>query len=100
MMNLHSKWYPLSPYFLKDDNGCIMENIWQFSKVYRDIPQFTQCKSRYDKTIVWNWPSQQHLSSDKLLPEYFARRKPAMKNVHPVRYPVWLQPQTQCSWLP
>lgn len=32
MLKSHSVWYPLSPYFLKDDDGCIMENCWQFSK--------------------------------------------------------------------
>ena len=28
MMKSHSKWWPLSPYCLKDNNGYILENIY------------------------------------------------------------------------
>lgn len=29
--------HTLSPYFLKDENGCIMENVWQVRLTIRDI---------------------------------------------------------------
>jgi hypothetical protein len=48
MMKSHSKYYPLSPYFLKDDDGRILENIWHFQKTFHEIPKSVQKKSRWD----------------------------------------------------
>ena len=33
-MGSHSKWGDLGPYLLKDEKERILENIWQFSKIY------------------------------------------------------------------
>src|SRR4051812_35751014 len=71
MMKSHSEYYPLSPYFLKDDKERIMENIWQFSKCYKFVPKSVQRRSKYDNTIIWNHGSEVHLDdNDNILPKY------------------------------
>lgn len=64
-----SPYGAISPYSLRD-NDQIMENIWQFSKVYASVPRSVQHYSRYDKTIIWDWPSEQHVADNQLLPAY------------------------------
>jgi hypothetical protein len=64
LMQSHSEWGVLGPYVLKDEMGRIMENIWQFSKVYKKTRESKQTYSRWDKTVIWNYPSTTHLSRD------------------------------------
>lgn len=99
MMKSHSKYYPLSPYFLKDDKGRIMENIWQFSKCYKSVPNSIQRKSRYDNTIIWQHPSEIHLDdNDNMLPEYINWRNKGMNNKDPVRYPATFEHKSKCKF--
>jgi len=89
MMKSHSKWYPLSPYELKDDQGRILENIWQFSKVYKTVPRSKQHKSQYDRTLIWEWPQERHVDENGEVNEnYWKWRESGMNNQYPVRYPV------------
>jgi len=88
MMKSHSVWYPLSPYFLKDDDGCIMENSWQFSKIYTKVPQTVQKYSRYDNTIIWQWPEEDHIIDNIIQPAYWIWREAGFNNKYAVRYPV------------
>lgn len=44
--------------------GRIMENIWQFSKVYKKTRESKQTYSRWDKTVIWSYPSTTHLRED------------------------------------
>ena len=88
MLKSHSVWYPLSPYFLKDDDGCIMENCWQFSKIYPKVQQSTQKYSRYNDTIIWQWPEEEHIKDDMIQPEYWIWRQAGFHNQYAVRYPV------------
>lgn len=48
VMTKSSKYGQLGPYVLQDEDGSIMENIWQFSKCYEKVPQSTQRYSRWD----------------------------------------------------
>lgn len=61
VMKSHSPYYQLSPYYLKDDKNRIMENYWQFSKIYETVPATTQRKSRYNRTVVWEHPAEVHI---------------------------------------
>ena len=88
MMKSHSKWFPLSPYYLKNEEGHIHENIWQFSKVYPTVPESKQRYSRYDPTVIWEWPAEDHLKEDKVLPAYFKWKQARLENKYAVRYPV------------
>lgn len=78
----------LGPYVLKDEKGRLMENIWQFSKVYEKVPK-TVCRySRWDDTIIWDYPAEKHVENNEILPSYWKWRKKGMKAEHPIRYPV------------
>jgi len=85
------KWYPLSPYSLKDENGYIMENVWQFGKVYEKVPNSVQRYSRWDKTIIWEYPEQIHVENNKITKEYYQWRQLGMENKFAVRYPVGMK---------
>lgn len=88
MMKSHSKWGVIGPYLLKNDKDEIMENIWQFSKVYEKVPRSIQRYSRWDNTIIWDHPEETHFKDNELTPEYFNWREKGMKNKYPVRYHV------------
>lgn len=88
-----SQYGSLGPYVLKDGQGRILENIWQGSKVYEKVPYSCQRYSRWDQTIIWEWPEEQHLlrineNEFEILPAYFNWREKLMNNPYPVRYPV------------
>lgn len=99
MMKTHSKWYPLSPYFLKDDNGCILENIWQFSKCYEIVPKTCERKSRFDNTIVWEHPLETHIDKNgNITDDYWKWREKGINNLEPIRYPVGFKHRHKCKF--
>lgn len=59
-MGSHSKWGDLGPYLLKDEKERILENIWQFSKIYEKTRKTTERSSRWDKTIIWEQNEEDH----------------------------------------
>jgi len=84
-----SPYGEIGPYLLKDDKGRIMENIWQFSKVYQQVPAVKLFKSRYDKTIIWEHPAETHTNSKgKPNEKYWAWREKGMIAPEAIRYPV------------
>ena len=97
MTSGYGKYSALSPYNLTDENGCIMENIWQFSKVYESVPESVQRYSRYDNKIIWSHPAEIHVDQDgNLTEEYLAWREKGFYNPYPVRYPVGYDHRHKC----
>lgn len=97
MTSGYGKYAALSPYNLTDDEGCIMENIWQFSKVYETVPKSTQRYSRYDSKVIWSHPTEIHVDKDgNLTEEYIAWREKGFHNPYPVRYPVGYNNRHKC----
>lgn len=98
---IHTKGGPLggdlSPYVLKDENGQLLENIWQFSKVYPSVQRQNQAVSRWmpDK-INWVYPDEVHVQNNEVLPAYWNWRKLGMKNQYAVRYPNGFHGRRQC----
>lgn len=98
VMTKSSKYGSLSPYELKDNQGRIMENLWQFSKVYSNVPKITQRKSRFNKQVIWRHPAEDHYdsSTDTLTPEYHKWRKKGFNCKHSIRYPVGFHYRHKC----
>lgn len=87
----------LGPYVVKDENGVIIENRWQGSKVYGTVPKSTQRLSRWNPTVIWDHPTEQHVDvSGNLLPAWFAWNKKLFENEFPVRYPVGINARHTC----
>lgn len=91
----------LGPYELYNENGVNMENFWQFQKCYERVPAARETKSRYDRTVIWEHPAEEHVrvetiqkedgTVDKIyhiLPAYLKWREKGMKSKHAIRYPV------------
>jgi hypothetical protein len=99
VMMSSSPYYSLSPYSLKI-KGKILENIWQFSKVYEEVPASTQTYSKWDSTVIWEHPAETHVIYSKggieMTEEYYAWRKKGMFNEYAVRYPVGFKHRTKC----
>lgn len=98
LMSGHSPYGELGPYDLKDEDGRIHENIWQFSKVYEKVPKTKQKFSRTTKTIVWDHPAETHIKNGELTDEYYAWREKGMNNKYAVRYPVGFQHRHKCLY--
>nr|WBF70390.1 putative ankyrin repeat protein [Megavirus caiporensis] len=97
LMKSHSPYGVLGPYVLKDDKDRIMESIWQFSKVYQEVPATTQRYSRYDQTIIWSHPKEKHVDdAGNILPAYWTWREKGMNNKYYVRYPVGFHNMSKC----
>ncbi len=97
LMRSHSKWGVLGPYELRDpDTGTIMENLWQFSKVYSEVPEVTQHKSRWDSSVIWRHPAEIHFHNDALTPAFFKWRAKGFQCPVAVRYPVGYHSRHKC----
>jgi hypothetical protein len=87
-----SKFGMLGPYCLRDKQGRIMENIWQFSKVYHNVPKVKVPFTVRNPKIVWKYDAETH--TDAATPEskpndkYWKWRDAGMDNDEAVRYPV------------
>ena len=80
-----------------------MENIWQFSKVYKNVPYSKQYYSRWDRTVIWEHPAETHiiytgLGVPVLTIEYQDWREKGMNNPYPVRYPVGISHRNKCLY--
>jgi len=97
LMKGHTEWGELGPYDLVNEDGEIMENYWQFAKVYKKVPKSKRRDSRNKKTI-WDHPSEIHLKDNKLTPEYYAWREKGMKSKDAIRYPVGFNHRHECLY--
>lgn len=103
-----SPYYELSPYYLTNSDGIIMENKWQFSKVYPKVPYSKQYYSKYDKTVIWEYKEETHIDNydpekkgenDNIPNEkYYEWRKKGFKNKYAVRYPVGFNNRGDCVY--
>ena len=95
-----SQYGSLSPFELKNEQGMIMENAWQFMKAYTTVPKSTQYYSRWDRRVIWDHPAETHaIIKDGLVnvtPEYQRWREKGLKNPYPVRYPVGYHHRHKC----
>jgi hypothetical protein len=83
-----SDYGELSPYLLKDEDGVIMENAWQFRKLYPWVPKSKSLFSRFDNTIIWSHPEETHVSEGLPNEKYWKWREKGFKSEYPIRYPV------------
>lgn len=96
VLTKRSKYGDLGPYCLKNDKEQIMENVWQFSKVYENVPDV--CKAQNDGTIIWKYPAEIHISNNEITPEYFNWREKGMNNKYYIRYPVGREHRHKCKF--
>jgi hypothetical protein len=98
VMTASSKYGILSPYQLKTENGVIIENYWQFSKVYEKVPKSKQFYSQFDKTVIWEHPEEKHydVKEEKLLPAYYKWQEKGFKCKYAIRYPVGRYHRHKC----
>lgn len=81
----------LSPYVMKDDNGIIMENYWQFSKIWKKVYKIRQPISQYDNSVRWEYDDEKHLENHygkfHILKEYYVWQQKGFNSKKWVRYP-------------
>jgi hypothetical protein len=95
-----SEYGSLSPYLLKNNHGHIMENIWQFAKIYQKVPESKQKYSRYDSTVIWDHKEEIHAinTNNTFIPTlaYKKWRQKGMECKYPIRYPVGFNNRNLC----
>lgn len=88
----------IGPYVLKNEDGQIMENIWQFSKVYKRVPYVKETYSKYNNRVIWEHPFEVHMNKDgTLTKEYWAWREKGMSAPDAIRYPVGRSEKARAS---
>src|SRR5579872_7600407 len=55
---------PLSPYIIKNNKGQIMENYYQYSKMYPLVEEQDQKEHRYSNKSGWKWPREKHYEKE------------------------------------
>lgn len=98
LMKGHNKWGVLGPYELKDEKGRIMENLYQYSKIYEKVPATIQRYSRWDPKIIWQHPKETHIVNGQIQPAYWDWREKGMNNPFAVRYPVGFGNMHKCLY--
>ena len=54
----------LSPYVVRDEKRRLLENIWQFAKVYQEVSaQRTPVSQWRPNDIVWEHPAERHVDA-------------------------------------
>lgn len=76
--------YQITPYYLRDAEGHIFENIWQFSKCYEKVDAQHEVKT---DNIIWSHPAETHVIDSQPTPAFWAWRKKGWNNKYAVRYP-------------
>jgi hypothetical protein len=95
----YKDWYELSPYALKNNKDQILENIWQFSKVYKNVPNYTAFYSRYNKKIIWTHNAETHIDNNgNLTDKYWKWRSKGMNTSNAIRYPVGFKHRHECVY--
>lgn len=99
-----NRWGGLGPYELRDETGAIMENVWQFSKIYPAVDKSYQRKSRFENVVVWDHPAERHMidaklppTPDNLTPEYWNWRRLGFAAPYAVRYPPGFGKMDRCA---
>ena len=68
-----------------------MENRWQFSKVYKDVPKVNRKE--------WSHPAETHIDNNgNYTPEFYAWRKKGINHNKAVRYPVGFKHRSKCLY--
>jgi hypothetical protein len=100
VMTASTKYGSLSPYELRDPKGRIVECAYQFSKIYSTVPKTCERVSRWDHTVIWEWPEQEHAryvnGQLQILPAYLQWRQAGMAVQKPIRYPVGRKARSEC----
>lgn len=96
---IHTKG-ELSPYVLRDKEGVILENAWQFSKVYPVVDAQRIPLSRWQKNqIIWEHPREEHLDPQgEPNAAYWAWRKKGCAAPYAVRYPNGFHGRKKCLY--
>jgi hypothetical protein len=85
--------FQLTPYYLKDENGHLFENVYQFAKVY---PQVAQQNQIIKDKLIWRYPRETHLIDGELQPAYWRWRDRGLNNRYAVRYPNGYSGKANC----
>ena len=96
VMTASSEYASLSPYLLKNDKGQIMENLWQFSKLYINVPKTTCNYSRWNKIVTWDHPAETHIIDSQCTPEFANWRNKGYNCGYAIRYPVGFHHRHNC----
>ena len=96
MTKSHGGEWTLSPYHLRDENGYIMENIWQFSKIYETIPAMPG--KNHKGPVYWLYNSERHFDNGTILPTYWRWRQTGFSHNSAVRYPVGYYHRNKCMF--
>lgn len=98
-LSASSAYGSLSPFCLKDEKGRLIENIWQFSKVYPEVPDWVCRKNQWDQTIIFSSKREKHVDSKNQPNElYWKWRKRGQEAKDPIRYPVGFKNRSQCLY--
>lgn len=84
----------ISPYVLRNDQNHIMENTYQFSKVYPVVQAQHEVKAG---KVIWSYPAQTHVSNNEYTPDFWNWRQKGMTNAYPVRYPNGYHGRGKCT---
>lgn len=111
-----NRYASLSPYEIRDNLGRFVENVYQFSKLYRQVyyqNQSSYMVGHYGKVNTWSHPTETHIISNPnsythlgvngeyftLTPEYYKWQQKGYYNQYAIRYPNGYTSRHECVGL-
>lgn len=94
----HPLGAPLSPYVLSNEHGDLLENIWQFSKLYARVEAQRIPLGKFHKsTIIWEHGTEDHVDeAGEPNAAYWAWRAKGTTNARAIRYPNGFSGRHKC----
>jgi len=98
VMTKSSEYGAIGPYELKDENGYIFEDLWQFSKVYEKVPETHEVYTQRYRVPAWDHPAEIHMKDGFFTQEFWSWRQKGLSNAIAVRYPVGRKNMHLCKF--
>ncbi len=87
----------LSPFVLRNEHGHLLENVWQFAKLYPSVSAQRTTMGKSSR-VIWEHPAEVHVDpvSGEPTPAYWAWRAKGTANAFAVRYPNGFHGRNKC----
>lgn len=85
----------LKPYYLKDNDGVIFENRWEFSKVYEKVYDITQ---KVNGKVIWSHPKETHITNGEINDKYIKWREKGFKCEYAIKHPNGREHDNECLY--
>lgn len=98
----NNRYSPLSPYSIKNDKMQLVENAYQFRKIYPKVyaqDQWSFVEGHQGKQQTWRYSEEVHMRNGEPTDEYWIWRENGLSHQFAIRYPNGFKGRHSCHAL-